>query len=142
MRESVEAKGRPWLAVGPADQCWPWRGTINPVTGYGHAQIGRGNVTAHRLMYRMLVGPIPNGGQIDHLCRNRACVNPAHMEVVTNRENALRRPDVIAARKRARCPNGHELAPENIYVRPNGAVQCRACKRDSVRRSRRPRAHA
>lgn len=128
----------PRLVVGDPAECWIWQGSINPKTRYGTFRTGsRKNghtFNAHRLVYQLMVGTIPAGGQIDHLCRNRACVNPAHMEIVTNRENALRRPDVIAARSREMCPKcGTDLTPENIYVRPNGTVECRECKRESVR---------
>lgn len=116
---------------GAADQCWPWLAYLDG-NGYGRFSAHR----AHRFAYEAVVGPIPAGLQLDHLCRNRACVNPAHMEIVTNRENQLRRPDVITARTRAVCPHGHTLSPEIIYVRPNGRPECRVCKRAAVRRWR------
>src|SRR5271166_3891905 len=78
-----------WSKVERADnsQCWQWRGFINH-GGYG--LYGKFNRRAHRLAYRFLVGRIPKGLTIDHLCRNRACVNPAHMEPVTRGENVMR----------------------------------------------------
>ena len=73
---------------GP-DSCWPWRGQVNR-GGYGVARYKRRTTTAHRAIYRILVGPIPDGLELDHLCRNRLCVNPAHLEPVTHLENVRR----------------------------------------------------
>lgn len=71
-------------------ECWMWRGCVNPVTGYGQWANGYSIIGAHRVAYELMVGPIPSGLEIDHLCRVRACVNPAHLEAVTHRENILR----------------------------------------------------
>lgn len=74
------------IAAHSADECWPWTGRLDR-DGYGRAG---GNKAAYRLAYEHLVAPIPEGLEIDHLCRNRACVNPSHMEPVTRRANAQR----------------------------------------------------
>lgn len=110
--------------------CWMW--TAAKIHGYGayfpvHKQTGR----AHRIAYEALVGPV-NAESIDHLCRERACVNPAHLEPCSNRENTLRGygPSAINARK-SYCKRGHPFAEDVIYReprRPNSRT-CRSCRR-------------
>jgi hypothetical protein len=81
---------------------------------------------AHRLSYEHHVGPIPDGLQIDHTCRNRKCVNPEHLEPVTNAENTTRQDH--AERRKTHCPKGHPYDEANTYVDPSGARRCRACR--------------
>lgn len=109
--------------------------------GYGVFYDG-GNVLAHRWSYEYHVGPIPEELVIDHLCRNRACVNPDHMEPVTRRENTLRSPICPLALNAAKthCDHGHEFTPENTYTYPNGGSrQCRECHRRQERARHRRR---
>ena len=82
----------------PSDGCWVWAGSITS-EGYGSFYRGK-NLKAHRVVYEFLVGPIPDGLTIDHLCRNKPCVNPAHLEVVTRAENIARRNRDVAGRNR------------------------------------------
>ncbi len=116
----------------PADACWTWQGAIDR-GGYGRAWDGTRVQQAHRLVYELLVGPIPGGLHLDHLCRVRHCVNPQHLEPVTARENTLR--GVAPAADHARqthCLNGHEFTPENTYMHPgpHGLRRvCLICKR-------------
>lgn|SRR5690606_5793950 len=113
--------------------CWLWTGGLTR-TGYG--KFG-GTGLAHRYAYQRFIGQIPAGMQLDHLCRNRACCNPSHLEPVTGRENLLRG-DTWQARNAAKthCPQGHEYTPENTYRYADGRRKCRACGRDESRRRR------
>lgn len=118
-------------------ECWPWK-NVPRSDGYGTFGVNpsRG---AHRVAYELANGPIPDGLVIDHLCRNRICVNPAHLEAVTQRENVLRSPITMPHVNRAKthCPEGHPYSPENTYVRSSGKRECRTC-----RASRQPRQRA
>ncbi len=90
---------------------------------------------AHRFAYELLVGPIPDGLVIDHLCRVRHCVNPAHMEPVTRWENTLRGGSFSAvAARQTHCVNGHPFDEENTHVDRRGFRRCRACNRERLRR--------
>lgn len=97
--------------------------------GYGNFYYERHNVAAHRFAYELEVGPIPDGLQIDHLCRNRACVRPSHLEPVTQFENWRRgeAPSVTNALK-THCKRGHEFTRENTFVGREGGRFCNACR--------------
>lgn len=115
--------------------CWLWAKGLS-TEGYGRIPIERRATYVHRAAYELLVGPIPEGHQIDHLCRVRRCFNPEHLEAVTQTENIRRgnSPNAIVAREDV-CQRGHELTPDNIYIKPNdGRRQCRACIRIRSRR--------
>ncbi len=108
--------------------CWEWTAHLMP-NGYGRLRSNGRQVYAHRLAYELLVGPIPKGLHIDHLCRNRACVNPAHLEPVTCRENAMRGVGFAPLQvQRTHCPKGHEYTKENTYVSKRGCRSCRECQ--------------
>jgi hypothetical protein len=123
----VDWRERFWAATdrGGNAECWEWRGRRDQ-EGYGIFWMPRpsGQRRAHRIAYALLIGPVPYGLTIDHLCRNRGCVNPAHMEPVTIQENLRRRPRPHA------CVNGHPFTDANTHVRPsNGKRECRECMR-------------
>lgn len=123
----------------PTTGCWIWTGILSR-SGYGRISTSASGkkryVSSHRVVYERLVGPIPHGLQIDHLCRNTSCCNPLHLEPVTGRENLMRGfgPSAIAA-KRQHCVNGHPLFGENLITirvkKPGGHIRhkrgCRSC---------------
>lgn len=109
--------------------CWSWTAALAS-GGYGLFTVHERMVLSHRFAYELLVGPIPDGLHIDHLCRNRRCVNPDHLEPVTCRENVLRGVSNSARNARkTHCPQGHPYDDENTYITPVGGRNCRACKR-------------
>lgn len=119
---------------GHETPCHIW--TLNLTTeGYARVQIDRHQVLVHRLSYALANGPIPDGLHLDHLCRQRDCVNPAHLEAVTCRENLLRG-ETIPARHAARthCLQGHPLSGDNLYVTPDGRRNCRQCRSSAAAR--------
>lgn len=118
--------------------CWPWLGFLNR-DGYGQFSIGGRKHQCHRIAYEVRFGPIPDGMQIDHVkargCSLRSCVNPDHLEVVTQTENLARGNGAPARNARkTHCSKGHRLDGENLYVRPNGRRRCRTCDRANVAR--------
>jgi hypothetical protein len=112
--------------------CWLWTGWIGD-QGYGliDDRAYSGHVLrAHRVAYEMRIGPIPEGFQLDHLCRVRHCVRPDHLEVVTNRENTVRGAHGSLV---THCPAGHDYDQVNTYIDPEGHRRCRACHRERMR---------
>ncbi len=115
--------------------CWLWLASTS--NGYGQISVDGHDRQAHRVAYEMLVGPIPQGLQLDHLCRTQICVNPEHTEPVTQRVNILRGVGITAqAALKTECPQGHPYDEANTYVAPDGARACRICKSVHRQRSR------
>ena len=133
---------------GGNEACWPWTGYITP-HGYGQTYEPAGRAQAHVAMYRHLVGEVPDGYEVDHLChsrsfdcnggstcRHRRCINPAHLEPVSKAEN--RRRQGASKHRRTRCARGHPRTEANVYVaKDDGAKRCRVCANEANRKRKR-----
>lgn len=126
-----------WSKVDKTGDCWLWTAATFP-SGYGQFAVGPPwrRVMAHRWAYEDRFGVIPDGLQIDHLCRNRPCCNPDHLEAVTQHENIMRgeSPSAVHARM-TECKQGHPLTPDNVYITSVGNRRCRICTLATNRRS-------
>lgn len=138
MRSKIALVDSPSPVVGP---CWEWTGCVNS-RGYGCVGVNGKSKLSHRVAYELLVGPIAPGLQIDHLCRNKACCNPVHLEPVTGKVNCERSERAT----KTHCVNGHPLFGRNLLVKATrgGHVirNCRTCQYDAQRRSQDRRALA
>lgn len=123
-----------WEKVNKTNSCWEWTAFVDKA-GYGRIQKGGRSdpvLYAHRLSYELHVGPIPEGMSIDHLCGNRICVNPDHLEAVTLSVNTQRANPVTT-----HCKAGHERTPENTQYKSDGSLAfCKSCRRARRRADR------
>lgn len=121
-------------ATGP---CWLWTGATNR-SGYGVINAGRriGPVVVHRAVWELLVGPIPAGLELDHLCRVRACCNPDHLEPVTRAVNVARGSRGAGRPRLTHCKNGHPFTPKNTLPNGGHGRACRTCANAANRRYR------
>ncbi|MFE9844749.1 HNH endonuclease signature motif containing protein [Streptomyces goshikiensis] len=137
MRAVKSIEERLFSKVDATGICWLWTGAKNR-GGYGAISKGRrdGAAIVHRVVWELLVGPIPDGSDLDHLCRVRACCNPDHLEPVTRAVNVARGSHAAGVQRRTHCKNGHAFTPENS--RPNGprGRACRTCVNEANRRYR------
>lgn len=126
-----------WAKVEKTETCWLWTGATSS-WGYGNFYVDGKYLKAHRWAYENFVGPIPEGLDLDHLCRVRHCVRPTHLEPATRRENLKRGEVPWGAWQLARthCPQGHPYSGENLYTYPDGRRACRTCALDAKHRYR------
>lgn len=129
IRERIEDK-----IVRSPTGCWTWTGHTNG-RGYGRIGVDGREQYVHRVAYELFVGPIPEGLEIDHLCKNTRCVNPAHLEPVTHDEN-VRRSEwfIVTNAAKTECVNGHPYREETTYLSPQGHRACLVCRRIADRR--------
>jgi len=134
MRKRVEVIERLLSKVDKTGDCWNWTGSVSS-SGYGQitGYIGnkKKNFITHRLAYKHYLGKIPDGYTIDHLCQNRLCQNPDHLEAVTQRENTLRSLTVTAVNaQKTHCTNGHPYSGDNLLMDKKRNIRmCKACRK-------------
>jgi hypothetical protein len=130
----TDRSGPQFKNLGP---CWIWTGAIRKSTGYGAFTIYIGpnktrSTTPHAIAYELSIGKVPEGLQLDHLCRNRICCNPDHLEPVTPKENILRGKGLASLNaKKTHCKEGHLLSGENLHINGKGARVCMICRKAS-----------
>ena len=122
------------IYVDPINECWIWVGAKND-DGYGRFWNGERLIFSHRYAYEYYRSKIPKDLTVDHLCRNRICCNPKHLELVTRKENLFRSP--IYNGTKTHCNHGHAFTGENLHILKNGNRVCKECNKISVRNYKR-----
>jgi HNH endonuclease len=128
------SKERLMKNVSVSSDCWVWMGATSS-SGYGTMEVSGKTASVHRVSYELFKGEIPAGMVIDHICKNRICVNPDHLRVVTHKQNTLENSNASAAinAKKTHCVNGHPLEGDNLIVKKgkngNETRACRTCAR-------------
>lgn len=113
-----------------SNDCWEWQAKIHNPTGYGHICINGKTYLAHRVSYELHIGKIPKGLTVDHVCRNRKCVNPLHLRLLTGKENTLAGIGIAAQNARkTHCFRGHPLFGNNLYIDSKGGRVCKICQK-------------
>lgn len=118
-----------WEKVNKTDTCWVW--TASGTRGYGRMWVNGSNEFAHHISLSLVGREIPEGLEVDHLCRNPSCVRPDHLEIVTRRENNIRRPHVTEKLKKEMCGQGHRLTPSNtqsLTMKKGLYITCKICR--------------
>lgn len=132
----IPPQERFWDKVEKTESCWNWKAWSDK-KGYGYIKIDGEKVAAYRFAYEWFVGKIPKGLYMDHLCRNTSCVNPEHLEPVTNGENTLRGVGITAINARkTHCKRGHKFTENNTYLNSDKRRVCRQCGKERMRRVR------
>ncbi|MBU2527739.1 MAG: HNH endonuclease [Bacteroidetes bacterium] len=136
-KPAMDEAERFWSKVQKTSTCWLWLGT--PVHfGYGGFNRSNGkHVLAHRFAYELLKGSIPDGIVLHHNCQNPLCVNPQHLQPMTQRIHTFRTPNntFVKNRNKTHCDRGHEFTPQNTYHPPTGGRRCHACVRIRYKRN-------
>ncbi len=110
-------------------KCWLYTGSFYG-NGYGRIYDEQKEKLAHRIAYEVFVGPIPDGMVVDHMCRNKLCLNPKHLDAVTQGENAMRGIwEMSGTSRKDCCSRGHEYSGDNVRITPLGVRKCMICKR-------------
>jgi hypothetical protein len=132
-RWTLSLEERFWAKVDKTGDCWEWTAALNN-RGYGRFRMPDGHVTAHVMSFRLTYGPVPTGKEVHHICENRKCVRPTHLQAVTHRENLLASgtlPGINA--KKTHCLNNHPFNEENTAMTKAGKRRCRTCVRERAR---------